>query len=280
MAAVARIIAQLSLVGAALVAIVLGAPPSSDTPYGPALDTTLEHVSTPEESSPSVPVHEYLEITGGCGAGYGDGCVIARTKPDDAAAVAAKLRSGMVLKIIETIEEGSDTWYKVGFDSWIRYPERIDGEWYVAATTSLRVSKEVDEEILQEDQVGSSTKRILVDRSEQKLTAYDDDGIFMQTAVSTGLSLTPTPRGTFTVYKKTPARYMQGPLPGVTNQYYDLPGVPWNLYFTLQGGVVHGAYWHDNFGKPWSHGCVNLAPEEARLLYHWADVGTKVIIQD
>ena len=85
----------------------------------------------------------------------------------------------------------------------------------------------------------------------------------MEIDISTGLELTPTPRGTFTVFRKTPSRYMQGPLPGIANDYYDLPGVPWNLYFTEQGAVIHGAYWHDSFGSPYSHGCVNADPKTA-----------------
>ena len=103
----------------------------------------------------------------------------------------------------------------------------------------------------------------------------------MEVYISTGLEFTPTPRGTFTVFKKTPSRYMQGPLPNLPdNQYYDLPGVPWNLYFTHGGAVIHGAYWHNSFGKPYSHGCVNLSPEDARKLYDWAELGTKVIVED
>lgn len=74
---------------------------------------------------------------------------------------------------------------------------------------------------------------------------------------------------------------MQGPLPYLqSNQYYDLPGVPWNLYFTEQGAVIHGAYWHDSFGHPYSHGCVNLSPENAFKLYVWTPLGTPVIVRD
>jgi lipoprotein-anchoring transpeptidase ErfK/SrfK len=112
------------------------------------------------------------------------------------------------------------------------------------------------------------------------LYAYDGDTLYMQEAISTGLELTPTPRGVFTVYRMTPSRYMQGPIPGISDQYFDLPGVPWNLYFTPEGAVIHGAYWHDRFGSPWSHGCVNLPPEKAKKLYAWAEIGTKVVVQD
>jgi len=93
--------------------------------------------------------------------------------------------------------------------------------------------------------------------------------------------LTPTPRGTFTIFKKTPSRYMQGPLPNFPpDDVYNLPGVPWNMYFTHEGAVIHGAYWHNSFGTRYSHGCVNLSPENARLLYTWADLGTTVTVQD
>jgi lipoprotein-anchoring transpeptidase ErfK/SrfK len=102
----------------------------------------------------------------------------------------------------------------------------------------------------------------------------------MDIPISTGLELTPTPRGEFKVYLKTPTRYMQGPLPGISNQYYDLPGVPWNLYFTKEGAVIHGAYWHQSFGKPYSHGCVNVDPLLARTLYEWTDLGTSVVVRD
>ena len=73
---------------------------------------------------------------------------------------------------------------------------------------------------------------------------------------------------------------MQGPIPGVSSHYYDLPGVPWNLYFSKEGAVIHGAYWHTSFGKQWSNGCVNLPIATAEKIYKWADVGTKVVVRD
>jgi lipoprotein-anchoring transpeptidase ErfK/SrfK len=124
-----------------------------------------------------------------------------------------------------------------------------------------------------------TTKRIVVDRAKQMLYAYEGDTLFMEQSISTGLDDTPTPRGTFTVYAMTPSRYMQGPIDGVSTQSYDLPGVPWNLYFTNEGAVIHGAYWHNHFGKQWSHGCVNLPPEKAKELYDWAELGMKVTVR-
>lgn len=272
MDALARIIGYVSLAGALVGAALFGVATPGEPPAEP--------VSEAQEPAPSAPLLAFAEITGGCGADYAGACVLAHAKPSGGAPVEARLRAGMVLRVEETLETEEGIWYKIGFDSWIRYPGRISGEWYVAATSSVRIAEAIGEESLAGESAASSTKRIVVDRSEQKLSAYDGDALFMEAPVSTGLALTPTPRGTFSVYKKTPARYMQGPLPGISDQYYDLPGVPWNLYFTPEGGVVHGAYWHANFGKPWSHGCVNLRPEDARQLYEWAEVGTSVLIRD
>ncbi len=51
---------------------------------------------------------------------------------------------------------------------------------------------------------------------------------------------------------------------------YELPGVSWVLYFTEHGHAFHGTFWHDNFGTPMSHGCVNMRTTEARWLFRWA----------
>ncbi len=185
----------------------------------------------------------------------------------------------MVLKVAGKVERDGQTWIKLTFDEWLRYPERVSGDWYVSAQY-VRVVLDEGDKVIGASDDGRSAKSIIVDRSEQRLYAYENDVLFMEIPISTGLELTPTPRGTFSIFKKTPSRYMQGPLPGISNQYYDLPGVPWNLYFTHDGAVIHGAYWHDNFGSPYSHGCVNVEPEQARELYKWAELGTSVTVRD
>ncbi len=227
----------------------------------------------------STELSQYIEIIDSCGPYFEGTCVRVRSGPGEEYPVVTRLRTGVILKTAEPVEHGGRTWYRVVFDEPIRYPERVGGEWYVAGEY---VRPFTDEGVI--DSLGEtsalSTKRILVDRSEQMLYAYEGDTLFMQVHISSGLDLTPTPRGTFTVYKKTPTRYMQGPLPGISDQYYDLPGVPWNLYFTYQGGTIHGAYWHNSFGEQWSHGCVNLPLEEARVLYLWTDIGTSVTVRD
>lgn len=86
--------------------------------------------------------------------------------------------------------------------------------------------------------------------------------------VSTGTWRTPTVRGQFYVYVKYRYADMSGP------GYY-LPNVPYVMYF-YKGYGLHGTYWHNNYGTPMSHGCVNLKPEEAAWLYEWSSVGTVV----
>lgn len=223
--------------------------------------------------------YTYIEVLEGCGPYFEGPCVNLRSGPGEEYPVVAKLRIGVVLRVGDTVTGGGRTWHRIRLDDGVRYPERVTAEWFVAAEF---VREFYDEGVLTFTGATSTPgiKRIIVDRSEQMLYAYDGDTLFMQERISTGLEFTPTPRGIFTVYQKTPSRYMQGPLPGISDQYFDLPGVPWNLYFTPEGGVIHGAYWHDNFGQQWSHGCVNLEPQRAKELYAWADVGTIITVRD
>lgn len=242
--------------------------------------STLSTTTENRQASSSEPNHPlYIEVTQGCGPDYGGSCLNVRSSPTTDSSVVTQLRNGIVLKVDGSVtsDEGI-TWYKVVFDEWLRYPDRVSGDWYVAADYVRPVSATAQSS--ESPSAIESDKRIVVDLSEQKLYAYEGGDIFMEQIVSTGLPLYPTPRGSFPIYKMTPSRYMQGPISGITEEHYDLPGVPWNLYFTYQGAVIHGAYWHDQFGHSWSHGCVNLPPEKAEKLYRWAELGATVEVRD
>ncbi|MCA9354582.1 MAG: L,D-transpeptidase family protein [Candidatus Kaiserbacteria bacterium] len=224
---------------------------------------------------------EYVEVLDSCGPHFEGECLRVRSGPGPEYPVVASVRNGVVLKVGGMVEHASSTWYKIVFDEWLRYPERLQGDWYISADYVKVLLDEGDKTIWEHDYSTSTQKVITVDRSEQKLYAFEGSELFMEANISTGLELTPTPRGTFTIYKKTPSRYMQGPLPNlIDQQVYDLPGVPWNLYFTEGGAVIHGAYWHNSFGSQYSHGCVNLPPDTAHTLYNWAELGTTVIVKD
>ncbi|MCA9366567.1 L,D-transpeptidase family protein [Candidatus Kaiserbacteria bacterium] len=241
--------------------------------------TTEVAVEPSNGAAPAQPPVTYIEVVDSCNYAYVGDCLNVRSGPSREYPVVARLRNDVVLKVGKEVTTENGDWYEVVFDEWLRYPERLRGTWYVAAeyVDGLHL---VEPLIAEATSTAENKKELLVDRSEQMLYAYEDDELVMSFPISTGLLLTPTPRGTFTVFKKTPSRYMQGPLPGISSDTYDLPGVPWNLYFTEQGAVIHGAYWHQNFGSPYSHGCVNLSPEDARKVYDWANVGTTVVVRD
>lgn len=117
----------------------------------------------------------------------------------------------------------------------------------------------------------STGKQIVVDLSDQMTYAYENGQLLRSTLVSTGLWGTPTVQGDYRVYVKYDAQLMTGP------GYY-LPGVPYVMYF-YKGYSLHGTYWHNNFGQPMSHGCVNMPTPEAQWFYTWAEVGTPVHVQ-
>jgi lipoprotein-anchoring transpeptidase ErfK/SrfK len=111
-------------------------------------------------------------------------------------------------------------------------------------------------------------KQILVVLSQQCVYAFEDGELLKIFLVSTGLPGTPTVQGDYAIYYKVDSQRMTGP-------GYDLPGVPWVSYF-YKGYSFHGTYWHNNFGHPMSHGCVNMFTPDSEWLYRWAPVGTAV----
>lgn len=116
-------------------------------------------------------------------------------------------------------------------------------------------------------------KWIDIDIGSQTITAYQDSTPLKTVLVSTGLPWYPTPIGRYKVYMKIRSQTMSG---GYGADRYYLPGVPWVMYFT-GAYAIHGTYWHHNFGKPMSHGCVNLTIDDAKWFFDWAEIGTPVI---
>ena len=106
--------------------------------------------------------------------------------------------------------------------------------------------------------------------SRQRLYAYQGNELVDKFIVSTGISKYPTIKGVFKVYVKYQYADMRGP-------GYHLEDVPFVMYFTGDYGI-HGTYWHSNFGRPMSHGCINLTRSDAAWLYSWAPRGTSVVI--
>lgn len=113
-------------------------------------------------------------------------------------------------------------------------------------------------------------REVYVILSEQKAYAVENGKIIRQFVVSTGTTEHPTVTGRYQIYVKYRFDDMSGP------GYY-IHDVPYVMYF-FQGYGLHGTFWHDNFGVPMSHGCVNFTVKDAEWLFEWASVGTPVVV--
>lgn len=135
---------------------------------------------------------------------------------------------------------------------------------------------------------GTAGRRwIEISLGQQQLWAHQGDVVVSSSLVSTGLAPNVTEQGLFHVRLKYPEQDMQGftddtgEVLGVGEApdgtvAYAVEDVPNIMYFNLDAEALHGAYWHNNFGTPMSHGCVNLPLEMAAFLYGWAPLGTMV----
>ncbi|OGG13150.1 hypothetical protein A2875_05580 [Candidatus Gottesmanbacteria bacterium RIFCSPHIGHO2_01_FULL_46_14] len=125
--------------------------------------------------------------------------------------------------------------------------------------------------------LGANTadKRIEVDLSNQKVYAFEGDRKVYEFVVSTG-KWAPTPTGEFTIWAKVRSQKMSGG-DRALHTYYYLPNVPYVMFFSnneiakMRGFSLHGTYWHENFGHPMSHGCINMRTADAQVLYGWAN---------
>ncbi len=130
--------------------------------------------------------------------------------------------------------------------------------------------------------VDPRSKRIEISIDFQKLSAFEDDVLVKEFKIATGipnLSRDPnaipsdTPRGNFKIHAKRPSVHMGDGTLRSDAEAYELPGVPWVSYFESSTGVaIHGTFWHNNFGRTMSHGCINMRSEDAKWIYRWTTV--------
>ncbi len=154
----------------------------------------------------------------------------------------------------------------------------FNGREVIPPKIDLAAAEPVDKILGESDATGE--KHIYVDLGTQTLKAYQGDTLFLEAPVSTG-KWARTPTGEFTIWTKFRATKMSG---GSGNDYYYLPNVPYVMFFSgsgvaaARGFSLHGTYWHNNFGHPMSHGCVNMRTADAQKLYYWADINEKITI--
>lgn len=128
--------------------------------------------------------------------------------------------------------------------------------------------------------VGSAKyqKYIEVRLDEQRLYAYENGLIARTFLISSGIAKYPTPEGAFAVQAKIPIKDYEWSYGPDHPDNYDIKDVKWNLRFT-SGYYLHYAFWHNNFGRRMSHGCININLQNSEWIYNWADVGTPVIVK-
>ena len=146
----------------------------------------------------------------------------------------------------------------------IHYPKTSLAHAY---SQSLAQAQNSDQAVLGTTAADGKEKWIEISLSEQKLKAWEGDKLIMEFSISSG-KWSPTPKGTFNIWYKTRSQTMSGGSKDL-GTYYFLPGVPNNMFFH-QGYAIHGAYWHNNFGQPMSHGCVNAPLANVAQLFEWA----------
>ncbi len=168
-------------------------------------------------------------------------------------------------------------------EAWYQITESWEGVQYYAKASHLQLIPDGDYSPISTE-IPASEKRIEISLALQTLTAFQGDQIVLRTPISSGVRNTgagglptETPKGSFNINSKLPAKYMgDNRLTDTLGDRY-LPGVPWTAFFAEGGYAIHGAYWHNNFGAPMSRGCVNMRPHEAQWLYRWttpvAEVG-------
>ncbi|NDJ36862.1 MAG: L,D-transpeptidase [Chloroflexi bacterium] len=187
------------------------------------------------------------------------------------------LAYGAVFLVIDRAEEEDGlVWYQLRDDL------RPEAVWWVQAS---HVRPIADEEFspLSPD-VDPEEKVIEVNLGEQIITCIESGVPVFQTRIASGTHFYDgegrliqfyTPRGSHFVLRKTPSRHMVGGED--INDLFDLPGVPWCTFLTPSGVAIHGTYWHNDYGHPRSHGCINVTNDAAKWIYRWnlPDVGLK-----
>jgi hypothetical protein len=189
-------------------------------------------------------------------------------------------------------DQTSDPLYRLYYQS-VAWVEMVvtgaDGKlWYRLLDDMLKVNYFVRAEHLRRIEpeelapispdLPQGAKSIHVSIARQEMLAFENDRLVLRTRISSGIQdsrprengiPTATPTGRFYITEKTPLRHMGNGRLTDNLEAYELPGVPWVLFFHETGTAFHGTYWHTDFGRPKSHGCVNMHTEEAKWLYRW-----------
>lgn len=171
-----------------------------------------------------------------------------------------------VYKIIgKEADDAGNIWYRIFDDQ-----EERRSAWMMA-----RNIRKISDDEFHPISKDVTDKKVVISLGPQILTCYEEGTPVFQTRIASGTTIIgddgvshdfSTPYGEYRIPRKRPARRMRG---GQGPTEYDVNAVPWITYFTDTGAAIHGAYWHNNFGRPRSHGCINVTPDAAKWIYRW-----------
>ncbi|HLB47383.1 MAG TPA: L,D-transpeptidase [Anaerolineales bacterium] len=199
---------------------------------------------------------------------YGDICVPytdARTAADPKAEIIYRLYYSVVLKV-KSFKTGIDgaIWYEIDdenlFDTYWVQGQHIRP---IQPDEVTPISPDVTD------------KRLVANVEDHWLSAYEGATEVFRTRIASGATFFEpdgsqraaiTPGGAHPIWSKRVSRHMEG---GTPTNGYDLPGVGWVSYFASNGAAIHSTYWHNDYGRPRSHGCLNCNPEAAKWLFRW-----------
>lgn len=165
-------------------------------------------------------------------------------------------RETMYFSTVHRVTDEQDGFYHV---------EEIYGADYWMSAADMRIIPPAECEPISPD-VDPEDKWIEVSIRDQHLWAYEGDREVFSSHVSTGTPETPTELGEHAIHVKRHSQRMVG---GEGENHYNLPGIGWVCYFTNTFAATHGTYWHNDYGRRHSNGCVNLPPAAAKWIFRW-----------
>jgi hypothetical protein len=220
----------------------------------------------PIENSPQVPIASVPES--GLLAEVSVPYVQSHTGPGEDDGRDYRLYYGTVYRVLSVEPDaGGRLWYGLDDAGGFRIVRYVPAE-------GLRIVRPEDLAPL----APGADKYIHVSIGQQLLEAYEGTRKVFEARVASGTVFNvggkyedfTTPLGRHRVLRKRPSSHMTGGTRGASD-YYDLPGVPFVTYFTPSAAAVHGTFWHNDYGHPRSHGCVNVLPHQARWVYRWTE---------
>ncbi len=177
-----------------------------------------------------------------------------------------RLYYSQVMWIDEVKEEEGNIWYRV------KEQYGTFGDVFWALASAFRPLTEADISPIHPE---TEEKQILVNLTDQTLSCFEGKSEVYFARVSTGGKFDAegnpsdkwaTPVGQHSIWRKLVSVHMTG---GTTGGGYDLPGIGWTVLFSGNGVALHSTFWHNSFGVPRSHGCVNLNPIDAQWVFRW-----------